>query len=259
MIRETKYGKVFVTVPSVGRWRNVKRLEKIIGPATWIVLPEEEVRYVECGASNTVPCEGDCTIIDSHNTALEEAFKRGMPCAMIDDDMQRIRKITPYGLKSVEFDEVLAMSLFELLRSPLSLCGVKVTDRGAQQIKELVTYSAFVRNLIVVSPSSIRFDKNLIYEGNAEKVDLDFCLQHIHAYGGCIRLNDIIAYFEISYWDDEKMAYDSKQCGGLKKNIRRSKYTYDYIRKKWGDMVVPTKQKGYKYQLKLNHKHTFAK
>jgi len=176
------------------RPHNVPLMTDLCGEMTWLVGKGEADSYRQNGAKEVIESGGLC---ESRNHALEMAFKQGAPCVQISDDLKKIE----LGLAGVEgakrkqlipVTQAISLLLKRTQEIGFKCAGVAPTPNLFYfNPDRLISINSFiVGDLILVLPSSPRFDENLKL-----KEDYDFTLAHIQLYGGVVRANDLLATF----------------------------------------------------------------
>lgn len=183
---------VWVSVISAGRAANVAAMQAKIGPATWYVSaqPGEADAYRAAGAAAVVVGGG---LSASRNQALREAWAQGLLCAQVSDDMGKILYAhTARRLVPLTFAEALGVLAARLEASPFHLAGVAPTNNAYffNPARRVTQHGFCVGDLLLVRASHCWFDARFLL-----KEDYDFTLQHLTAYAGVVRCNDLLADF----------------------------------------------------------------
>lgn len=197
-----------------------------IGEATWYVPNDEWREYKKWGALKFGA--GD-TLVGARNAALEDAFKRNIPCIQLSDDMKRVRHHDGTTTTEASFGAAAAGVMRQLEMSDVRLAGVAPTDNPYFSDGGSKTSHFIVGDFIIVKPSTPRFDPNL-----RVKEDYDFTLQHYFEYGGVLRCDSWLAAFQhrsnpggaVAYRteavEQEAIAYlKARWPGWIKDNPRR--------------------------------------
>jgi hypothetical protein len=87
------------------------------------------------------------------------------------------------------------------------------------------THLFVVGDMILVSPTSLRFDEQLLL-----KEDYDYTCQHLNAYGAVARVNGVMAEFRHRSNPGGAVAYRSEALEAE---------SIAYLRGKWGDWIRP--------------------
>jgi hypothetical protein len=222
----------FHAVISHKRPQNVAAMGALIGNATWFVGAGEAQAYRDAGAEFVVEGGGLCA---SRNAALDHAFAIGAPCVELSDDLKKLQIAIPNGQKNVagslSFAEAVTLMRRRLDDFGFKYGGVAPTANPYffHANRPVSTNLFVVGDFIIVAPSEPRFDENMRL-----KEDYDFTLQHMRAYGGVVRSNDILASFlhrtnaggacavRTSALEQESIAYlKQKWPGAIRDNSRR--------------------------------------
>ncbi len=186
---------VYLSVISHARTANIAKMEALVGPATWFVGEGEGPTYSAAGARAVVESGRLCP---SRNVALKKAWKHGLPCVELSDDLTRVQLAVWSGEKkkivAVEstFAEAVRRVLEGMERTGAKLGGVAPTANPfyANVEKPIHTSAFIVGDMIVVAPCETLFD-----EGMTLKEDYDYTLQHIMAHGTIARRDDVMLTF----------------------------------------------------------------
>ena len=218
-------GKYWVTVISHARPQNAKKMAKLIGRATWYVGKDEAMDYLKEDVPNVVESGRLC---ESRNRALEDAFKQGLTCVQLSDDLYKI--YTPYfredvqkrRRKEISFKETLAM--MDTAESIFKLIGTSPTDNPLNwDGRDLRVNKFIIGDFMMIRPNDLRFDENLKL-----KEDYDYTLQHITQVGGTLRFDNILPTF----------GHRTNIGGAVEYRtdfVEQS--TIEYLRKKWGRFI----------------------
>lgn len=188
MIREIKNQKVFLTIISSNRSKNVSKMTKHFGPATWVIPKNQVNDYKKAGAESIII--SDNNLSSSRNKALEKSFKHNLISVQTDDDLSKIAKDVDGKAVDMNSFEALEDLIQRLAISDYCLAGVSPTANPYFISKKNSTNLLITNSLIAVKPSSPRFDLNL-----SLKEDYDFTIKHIIEYGGVQRCDDLLPYY----------------------------------------------------------------
>lgn len=191
MIREYDGHRFYVAVVSSGRPANVQAMQELVGDATWYVKATGEVgAYADQGAPSVYGSGGLC---ESRNMALAHAWKHGLPCVQLSDDLKKLR-VTGGVDKTVPlaFPRAVAELLGTMSCVGARLGGCAPTDNAFffNPERPFSTDRFIVGDFVVIEPCSILFDEQLRL-----KEDYDYTLQHLQRFGKVARRNDILATF----------------------------------------------------------------
>lgn len=226
----------YVCIISHKRPHNVPLMQGHCGEyVTWYVHAGEGGDYHAAGANNIIDCFG--LMSENRNTAMEDAFSLGVPCIMLDDDLNYIKGVNwgedgkPYRI-TMTFEDVCEYMLRKMNETDYKFAGIPPTSNLQNfKIDSVYSYQTFIiSNWLIIKPSAPRFDKRLLI-----KADYDFSLQHIKQYGGLIRFNDIIPDFD-----------HFKQKGGCvsEQRVRMEQGDIILLKKMWGtDVIKDSKRK----------------
>lgn len=225
MLRRINTKNYWVTVISHKRAENVKKMTKLIGPATWYVGKDEGEDYIMNEVSAVVESGGLC---QSRNQALRDAFVQDIPCIELSDDLAAIR--TPFynehqkrRLRHITFEE--AIKKLDSHQDIFKLLGLPPTDNPLNWLGKDVNLNRFiVGDFILVRPCELFFDENLKL-----KEDYDYTLQHITASGGTLRQEDVMATF----------GHRTNPGGAVDiRNPELEQEAIKYLKNKWGKFIV---------------------
>lgn len=186
-----KWDQFWITIISSKRPGNVQAMQQFAPLATWYVGNTfEALAYMDHGAKELV-IGGD--LISSRNQALEDAFRQGLWCVQLSDDLRKMNIATSSKTKQpISLDDALDMIREAMLVADAYLGGVAPTDNPfyANVNRPISTTSFIVGDFIVVRPTFLRFDPAL-----SLKEDYDYTAQHIKQYGKVARCNLLLASF----------------------------------------------------------------
>lgn len=226
--------EVWLTVISAGRPGNVHNMFNLIGPATWYVPDDQWREYSkaqhEMGGSSQIGKGSDTNVCHARNRAMEDAFKDGLPCVQLDDDMKWIKQVE-FGAgdeknvaKWCAPEQAIGMIAQELERTDYKLAGTAPTNNPFFSNLQVHT-RAFVRSpLWVIKPNELRLDEQFLV-----KFDYDYTLQHIHQLGGVCRVDGFVTEFD--YGKQKGGHVDTRTLETQHEAIRR-------LEKKWGNRVI---------------------
>lgn len=226
----------YVAVISGSRHFNVKRMELLVGPVTWYVPKGQAVMYDTMRATDVVEGGKLCA---SRNRALEDAFKLGVPCIQLSDDLKEIYYAVDHeNEKEIEFEEAMKILGSTVRKHEAKLGGVAPTSnlfyfRGNREsINKFI-----VGDCIWVEPCEQRFDENM-----SLKEDYDYTLQHVKAHGKVVRCNDLLFGF----------AHRTNKGGAVEYRTALREYeNIEYLRKKWGSLIGPSRRGPTEITLKI--------
>ncbi len=181
---------IHFAVISKGRPQNVAAMEKLLNfTPTWYVGEGETQAYKDAGATFVIEAGGLC---QARNKALETAFRTGLYCFQLSDDLKEIKyALNKKETNPISFSDLYSIMLQELRNSPFHLCGVSPTSNPFFVTKDRHTFAFVVGDCILIKPTELRFDENMIL-----KEDYDYTVEHIKKYGGILRLNRFLLTFQ---------------------------------------------------------------
>lgn len=235
--------KFWLAVISKNRPLNVKKMQHCVGPASWYVGKGEAKIYRAAGATQVVQGGGLCA---SRNRAIEDAFREGVPCVQVSDDLRDMgvakpkvgsEKKTEYQAEKVSFRDVMMMMAGER-DEKVFLQGVAPTANPFYFRGERVKERAFiVGDMIVVYPTELRFDERFTL-----KEDYDYTLQHIERYGAVQRFDDVL--FTFAHRTNVGGAVDARSESEELRNI-------ELLKEKWPGKILPSTRGKTEIRLKL--------
>lgn len=222
----------YLAIVSGGRPENVAPMTDLVGPATWYVSRADADAY----HSAAYHYGAEVRIVDrpfpaARNEALRDAWALvgSYPCAMLDDDLVWARRCYPGSdAKPVEIVPVDALwgIVARVGDSPFHMGGASPTV-NAYFSRHATTTRGFVRSgVLVVEESEPRIDERFRL-----KSDYDFTVQHVVAYGGVVRCDDLLFNFK-----------QRTNKGGVRELRDQGDANGDAVRllrSKWGDLVRP--------------------
>lgn len=183
----------YVSIISARRPDRVEKMHKLVGEATWFVAKGDGQAYRQAGARSVVESGALCR---SRNAALDAAFKAGVPCVELSDDMSSVKEAYVDGGKKrgrpLPFYDAVLKMLAEGAEVGAFLSGVAPTANAYffRPERPTSTNLFIVGDFIVVRPCALRFDEDLPL-----KEDYDYTLQHLTEYGQVARCNRVLATF----------------------------------------------------------------
>lgn len=214
-------------------------------PDVQLVVMESEAEEYIANGNDVVICPDSAqgSVCKVRNWILDNLFDDADCIVLLDDDCSRIGRweeqvqIKFNMVDLSEFAENMANVTKEM---GFYLWGLNcVTDKGAYR-----EYTPFGTLQFLGSPfhghlktSKIRYDEDLPL-----KEDYDISLQHIHKYGGCLRVN--FAHYDVK---------QAEQAGGCAtyRNLKKEKQQFFALQKKWGKDVIK-RDKGSKRSFDFN-------
>lgn len=201
-------------------------------PFVRLVVKESEAEEYRANGNEIVVCPDGAqgNLCRARNWILDNLFENADCLVLLDDDCRGIARWEKQ--KKVRF---VGEDLIEFCEQSAILCedwgfrfwGLNcVPDKGAYR-----EHTPFGTLQYIGGPfqahlagTEIRYDENLPL-----KEDYDITLQHIHRYGGCLRVN--YAHYEVK---------QAEQTGGCAtyRNTEREKQQLEALQRKWGESVV---------------------
>lgn len=188
----------YLAVVSSGRAANVPAMTALVGPATWFVAPAERDAYqAAVAAAGGALGAGAAGLCRNRNAALKAAWREGLPCFELSDDLKKIDvvHIDAKGAKHVRplpFVDA-ARTLREAARATRAkLAGGPPTANAFYfNPRAPVSTAAFIiGDLLYVEPCDLLFDEAFLV-----KEDYDYTLQHVRRFGRVARCNAVLAQF----------------------------------------------------------------
>lgn len=237
MIRRLGDGSVFVAIISSRRPTNVSNMHKMIGPATWIVPWNQVAAYRECGCRNVVHGGSGLNVSRSRNVALDHAFPLGVPCVIVNDDLNWLKWVSGWELKTITFWDALTRLKNVLQLTGLKLAGSHLGTNPGFVTSEFTINTTIYGGMMLVLPTHLRFDEEQLVSE-----DMDFALQHYQEYGGFVRVDALLTDFQFG------------QAGGVQvyRNPKINELASERLRFKWGRLVKSKKNRRNAHHLVLN-------
>lgn len=213
--------------------RPIRSSTQKLYPFVKLVVRESEAdEYREAGNDiAVVPDSAQGNLCRVRNHILDNLWPKAADCVvLLDDDNTGIYRWERQRRDMMDSDEFMqfAEGAAQLCRdSGLYLWGVNcVPDKGAYREHTPFGFLQYIGGPFQahMKGSEIRYDEKLPL-----KEDYDITLQHIHRYGGCLRVN------YVHYANKQ-----SEQPGGCAtyRNLEREKEQFALLQKKWGSDVV---------------------
>ena len=225
---------VYFATPSHNRSESVKDFEKLVGKVSWFVGKGEKEDYEKAGATNVIESGG---LSESRNAILNEAFKNNHTALMLDDDLVRYEKVVVLGKKhstrEIAFTDVVKFIKEELDKTDLKLGGTTITTNAYWYDGIPVKYRGIIAGVtMMIKPCELRFDENF-----KMKEDLDYSLNHIHTFGGLIKIDNIFGKFKHNMISDKLGNMKHENDGGVERDLASETKASKQIKKKWSNMV----------------------
>lgn len=192
----------FVAVISAGRPQNVPKMAPLLDlDHVWIVPSGqgEDYRYAGAGAVLETPSTQDT---HQRNYALDVAGSRY--CVQIDDDLQKLRFVSPGG-GPIPLDVSVAVQVMidRLHSEDAYYAGIAPTDNPFFTTREVNT-TGFIRSAFTVyrPGSQLRYDHQFPLKG-----DYDLTCQHLAKYGRVARVDGILGTFKFGQGSGGCVAY----------------------------------------------------
>ena len=208
-----------VYVISADRYQNLPFNEKQKANYVFCVKKGQLKLYQQVGCKNVYETG---SLMQSRNFALEHAFAENKMCVQLSDDLKHIKRNKNFGNPDkLETDFVVQdiVTLFAKTQG-VKLLGVPPTDNHFFAKKQVLENGFCVGDALFVKPSKPRFDEKLTL-----KEDYDFTLQHIDAYGICLRYQRYLWTFK--HYTNQGGAVGYRTESEELRNI-------NYLRAKWG-------------------------
>lgn len=225
--------------------RPEKSITQIHFPDVQLVVRESEAEEYIANGNDVVICPDSAqgNLCRVRNWILDNLFDDADCIVLLDDDCSRIGRWEEqvqikFNMNDLsEFAENVANLTKEM---GFHFWGLNcVTDKGAYR-----EYTPFGTLQYIGGPfqahlktSEIRYDEDLPL-----KEDYDISLQHIHKYGGCLRVN--FAHYDV------KQAEQEGGCATYR-NLKKEKQQFFALQKKWGKDVIK-RDKGSKRSFDFN-------
>ena len=223
------------------RPENVEKMEEITGIAkqiTWYVGKNEGNNYAS--AKGKVIESGG--LVDSRNSALDDAMSANKYCLMFEDDLVKCQMISSARQKNdISFLNAVKEMYNVLNQTPVYLAGIAPTPNEFfyHPMRPIGLKHYIIGSFIMIKPKcELRFDKQFRL-----KEDYDFTLQHIAKYGGVCRLNYLIPTF--LHYKNKGGAVDYRTDELEQKTIRQ-------LKKKWGSAIRDNPRRPNEILLKIN-------
>lgn len=225
--------------------RPEKSITQIHFPEVQLVVRESEAEEYIANGNDVVICPDSAqgNLCRVRNWILDNLFDDADCIVLLDDDCSRIGRWEEqvqikFNMGDLsEFAENMANITKQM---GFHFWGLNcVTDKGAYR-----EYTPFGTLQYIGGPfqahlktSKIRYDEDLPL-----KEDYDISLQHIHKYGGCLRVN--FAHYDVK---------QAEQAGGCAtyRNLKKEKQQFFALQKKWGKDVIK-RDKGSKRSFDFN-------
>jgi hypothetical protein len=225
--------------------RPEKSITQIHFPDVQLVVRESEADEYIANGNDVVVCPDSAqgNLCRVRNWILDNLFDDADCIVLLDDDCSRIGRWEEqvqikFNMGDLsEFAENMANITKDM---GFHFWGLNcVTDKGAYR-----EYTPFGTLQYIGGPfqahlktSEIRYDEDLPL-----KEDYDISLQHIHKYGGCLRVN--FAHYDV------KQAEQEGGCATYR-NLKKEKQQFFALQKKWGKDVIK-RDKGSKRSFDFN-------
>jgi len=225
--------------------RPEKSITQIHFPDVQLVVRESEAEEYIANGNDVVVCPDSAqgNLCRVRNWILDNLFDDADCIVLLDDDCSRIGRWEEqvqikFNMGDLsEFAENMANITKDM---GFHFWGLNcVTDKGAYR-----EYTPFGTLQYIGGPfqahlktSGIRYDEDLPL-----KEDYDISLQHIHKYGGCLRVN--FAHYDV------KQAEQEGGCATYR-NLKKEKQQFFALQKKWGKDVIK-RDKGSKRSFDFN-------
>lgn len=212
--------------------RPEKSITQIHYPNVKLVVRESEAEEYIANGNDIVVCPDSAqgNVCRVRNWILDNLYDDADCIVIIDDDCSYIgrweeQSQIKFNMNDLEeFSENIANITKEM---GFHMWGLNcVTDKGAYR-----EYTPFSTIQFIGAPlqahlktSEIRFDEELPL-----KEDYDITLQHIHKYGGCLRVN--FAHYNV------KQAEQEGGCATYR-NLDKEKQQFFALQRKWGKDVI---------------------
>jgi hypothetical protein len=225
--------------------RPEKSITQIHFPDVKIVVRESEAEEYIANGNDVVVCPDSAqgNLCRVRNWILNNLFDDADCIVLLDDDCSRIGRWEEQAQIKFNMNDLseFAENVANLTKEMgFHFWGLNcVTDKGAYR-----EYTPFGTLQYIGGPfqahlktSEIRYDEDLPL-----KEDYDISLQHIHKYGGCLRVN--FAHYDV------KQAEQEGGCATYR-NLKKEKQQFFALQKKWGKDVIK-RDKGSKRSFDFN-------
>lgn len=224
--------KLYFAVMSHGRPESVKDVYGYLGcQATWYVGEGEGKDYKRYTKAKYIVESGN--LPESRNQALNDAWKQGLTCVQISDDLRR------FSLATARMQPIMALGTAVIVKgtmdavgdvylgstssnsNPFMSIGLRTGNTLKPKERPLISANVLILgDFSVVKPCGIYFDENTLV-----KEDYEYTLRHLRVFGKVVRCNYILSDFR-----------HRTNPGGA--NLNREKYgaekkAYDYLLKRW--------------------------
>jgi hypothetical protein len=183
--------KAWVSIISASRPGNVADMERLVGPATWVVPEAQMADYDRAGATRVMADGGG--LCAARNVALDTAHGMGLACVQLSDDLRKLQlALGPKETRPASFVEVLGMMREACAAAGARLAGIAPVANAFyfNPVRPFHTAAFILGDFIYVRPCPERFDTQLRL-----KEDYDYTLQHLHAYRAVARCNAVLGHF----------------------------------------------------------------
>ncbi|KAF8855585.1 hypothetical protein BDZ45DRAFT_501356 [Acephala macrosclerotiorum] len=192
----SKFG---IYIISRGRPANIKKMASHLSGlgVTWVLHPSELTLYTSSGATRTL---SGGTLCQSRNAALQHAFSKNLVCVQLSDDLEHVFWWTKNGLERIKITlETATLRTYEIMEKESLFLGGGMPTANAQfasfvqdpEGKGFTRFNFILADFMVIRPTSLRFNETLTL-----KEDYEFTVQHIKAYGGAVRLLQLMPKFK---------------------------------------------------------------
>jgi hypothetical protein len=225
--------------------RPEKSITQIYFPDVKLVVRESEAEEYIANGNDVVICPDSAqgNLCRVRNWILDNLFDDADCIVILDDDCSRIGRWEEQVQIKFNMNDLseFAENITNLTKEMgFHFWGLNcVTDKGAYR-----EYTPFGTLQYIGGPfqahlktSEIRYDENLPL-----KEDYDITLQHIHKYGGCLRVN--FAHYDV------KQAEQEGGCATYR-NLKKEKSQFFDLQRKWGKDII-RRDKGSKRSFDFN-------
>ena len=221
----------WLSIMSSNRPDNVVPMTDKVGAATWYVPEDQFSLYRQAGASALR--DGPYPVAKARNEALADAFECNAICVQLDDDLKRTWFVGDGRKSDVAPNLALDALVEQLEESEFYLAGVSPTDnayfaRGGTKL-------FVIGSAMAVKPCPLVHDVRLLV-----KEDYDYTCQHILAYGGALRVDNLL--FSFTHFTNQGGIEWSKEVNSLAQTI---------LYKKWPGWIHPHPRKEQEVSLRL--------
>lgn len=228
--------KIKIFAPSYKRPE--KSITQINYPSVTLVVRESEAEEYRKNGNKIVVCPDNAqgNLCRVRNWILDNLYEDDTECiVLLDDDCSAISVWQEQNLIKLSDSQLIEFCERQSILtqdSELHFWGLNcVTDKGAYREYSPLGFLQYIGGPFQghLKTSEIRYDENLPL-----KEDYDMTLQHIHKYGGCLRIN--YANYNVK---------QSEQEGGCAtyRNLDREKEQFFLLQKKWGKDIVKRDRK----------------